>query len=134
MGTETLLALLVAAVIVAAYTLWRRLSSRLYFPGGTVPLEAGEDYEFVYIASFTAEEAARSAVKVAEPLGVASKVFPPSEYHRNWSVHWELVSKPDGNRIRTLETKIKAAVSSCGGRFIDLSVSKPGATLSTDAG
>ena len=134
METNTLIAVVVVAVIVAAYAMWHRASERLYFPGGKIALEATDDYKFVYIASFTTEDGARSSIKATEPLAVESKVFPPSQYQHSWSVHWELVSKPDGKHVRALEAKITAIVSNRGGRFVDLAVSKPGATMSVDAG
>jgi hypothetical protein len=134
METGAVIALGIAALAVAAYLLWQRSRDRLYFPGGTVPLDSKETYEFAYIASFPTQQAADSCKSRTEALGLAPKLFPPSDYQRTWSLHWVLVSKPNGQKVRALESQIKAAVAECGGRYSDLAVSKPGATMAVDAG
>jgi hypothetical protein len=124
----------IGVACVVGYLLWRRSRDQLYFAGGVVPLERGEVYEFGFSASFPSQEGAESCAKQTEVLGLPSKLFPPSQYSKAWSVHWILVAKPNGAAVRALEAKIKPAVAACGGRYSNLAVSKPGATMSADAG
>jgi hypothetical protein len=122
-------ALGIVVLLGAVYLAWQRSRDRLYFPGGTVPLERNELYEFVYIASFSTEQAAESCRTRTETLGLTLKLFPPSDYQRIWSLHWWFVSKPNGKKVRALERQLKAAVAESGGRYSDLAVSKPGAMM-----
>ena len=112
----------------AGLYMWYQKSSRVYLSGRALTLDPKVEYEFFFYASFPSEANARRCAESVTYPGLKTSVG-PTPNHKFWSIDWSIVARAHGSSIRALHRKLEGAATEHGGKMVNVSASKLGATI-----